>query len=154
MADNLLGYIATPTRALNPHVRIVWRASPCVKGLARQTSTGVGVFDFLSDGTLDGMPALVKNRYSDMVSSNKILHLRSCACPRSTTPIIMRLCLAGGRAGRPSMYTVYIRTYVYTRIKYWRILIWRSVGRSAKAPNLIPRQIFRLYGITVSYVYS
>ena len=75
---------------------------------------------------------------------------RSCACPRSTTPIIMWLCLAVGRSGRPSIYTVYIRTYVYTRIKYRRILIWRSVGRSAKAPNLIPRQIFRLYGIIIT----
>ena len=79
------------------------------------------------------------------------MSLRSCACPRSTTPIIMRLCLAGGRSGRPSIHTVYVytyvRIYVYTRIiNIGGFIIWRSVGRSAKAPNLIPRQIFRLYG--------
>ena len=61
--------IATPTRALNPHVRILV--------LAFSISLSV------SDGTLDGMPALVKNRYSDMVSSNKILHLLACTSKNS-----------------------------------------------------------------------
>ena len=32
----------------------------------------------------------------------------------------------------------------------WRILIWRLVGWSAKLPNLIPRQIFRLYSMFVN----
>ena len=71
---------------------------------------------------------------------------RSCACPRSTTPIII-LCgcasrsRVGGPAGQVSIPYTYIRV-----LNIGGFLIWRSVGRSAKAPNLIPRQIFRLYG--------
>ena len=30
----------------------------------------------------------------------------------------------------------------------WRILIWRLQRQTTKSPNLIPRQIFRLYGIS------
>ena len=41
---------------------------------------------------------------------------------------------------------IYVRTYIRV-LNIGGVLIWRSVGRSAKAPNLIPRQIFRLYGI-------
>ena len=65
----LLGYIATPTRARSIHTYVLV--------LAFSISLS------LSDGTLDGMPALVKNRYSDMVSSNKILHLLACTSKNS-----------------------------------------------------------------------
>ena len=37
--------------------------------------------------------------------------------------------------------------YMYT------ILIWRLLMQTAKPPNLIPRQIFRLYGIFSYYYY-
>ena len=37
-------------------------------------------------------------------------------------------------------------THVYVSKKFWRILIWRLLRQSAKPPNLIPHQIFRLYG--------
>ena len=68
---------------------------------------------------------------------------RSCACPRSTTPIIMRLCLAGGRSGPPSIY-------VYTRIKYWRIFnlaVGWSIRQSAKfnSPPNIPAIRYFIY---------
>ena len=32
----------------------------------------------------------------------------------------------------------------------WRNLIWRLQRQTAEPPNLIPRQIFRLYGIITS----
>ena len=35
---------------------------------------------------------------------------------------------------------------IYVDKKFWRILIWRLLRQSAKLPNLIPHQIFRLYG--------
>ena len=59
-----------------------------LQGLARETNVRILVLAFsislsLSDGTLDGMPALVKNRYSDMVSSNKIFHLLACMSKNS-----------------------------------------------------------------------
>ena len=34
---------------------------------------------------------------------------------------------------------------IYACKKYWRILIWWLQARTTKPPNLIPRQIFRLY---------
>ena len=49
----------------------------------------------------------------------------------------------GGPAGQVSIPYTYIRV-----LNIGGFLIWQSVGRSAKAPNLIPRQIFRLYGIS------
>ena len=42
-------------------------------------------------------------------------------------------------------YGIAIR--IYASKKFWRILIWRLQRQTAKPPNLIPRQIFRLYGI-------
>ena len=41
-------------------------------------------------------------------------------------------------------YGITIRIYVSK--KFWRILIWWLLRLSANLPNLIPRQIFRLYG--------
>ena len=43
-------------------------------------------------------------------------------------------------------YGIAIR--IYASKKFWRILIWRLLMQTAKPPNLIPHQIFRLYGIT------
>ena len=40
-----------------------------------------------------------------------------------------------------------IATCIYASKKFWRILIWQLLKQTAKLPNLIPRQIFRLYGI-------
>ena len=37
---------------------------------------------------------------------------------------------------------------IYVSMKYWWILIWRLHRQTVKLPNLIPYQIFRLYGIT------
>ena len=36
--------------------------------------------------------------------------------------------------------------YVCTCMKYWQILIWQLQKQTTKPPNLIPRQIFWLYG--------
>ena len=41
-------------------------------------------------------------------------------------------------------YGIVIR--IYASSKFWRILILAVVIQTAKMPNLIPRQIFRLYG--------
>ena len=36
----------------------------------------------------------------------------------------------------------------YVSKKFWWILIWQLLKQTAKPPNLIPCQIFQLYGIT------
>ena len=41
-------------------------------------------------------------------------------------------------------YGITIR--IYESKKYWRILIWRLQRQTSKPPNLIPHQIFQLYG--------
>ena len=41
-------------------------------------------------------------------------------------------------------YGIAIRIHVSK--KFWRILIWRLPRQSANPPNLIPGQIFQLYG--------
>ena len=93
----------------------------------------------LSDGTLDGMPALVKNRYSDMVSSNKILHLLACTSKNSWDRQWARaralaldrphplLCVCaswvGGLAGQVSIPYIYVYTYVRIYVRtYIRVL--------------------------------
>ena len=48
-------------------------------------------------------------------------------------------------------YGIAIHTYVSK--KFWRILIWQLLRQSAKLPNLIPRQIFRLYSSTSGRAY-
>ena len=40
-----------------------------------------------------------------------------------------------------------IAIHIYAGKKFWRILIWWLLEQTAKPPNLIPRQIFRLYRI-------
>ena len=35
---------------------------------------------------------------------------------------------------------------IYASNKFWRILIWRLLMQTAKLSNLIPHQIFQLYG--------
>ena len=35
---------------------------------------------------------------------------------------------------------------IYASKKFWRILIWQLLRQSTNPPNLIPHQIFRLYG--------
>ena len=40
-----------------------------------------------------------------------------------------------------------IAIHIYASKKFWRILIWQLLEQTAKPPNLIPRQIFRLYGM-------
>ena len=42
-----------------------------------------------------------------------------------------------------------IATRIYASMKYWQILIWWLQRQIAKPPNLIPHQIFQLYGILV-----
>ena len=44
-------------------------------------------------------------------------------------------------------YGITIHIILYASKKFWRILIWRLLKQTTKPPNLIPRQIFRLYGI-------
>ena len=38
---------------------------------------------------------------------------------------------------------------IYASKKFWQILIWRLLKKTAKHPNLIPCQIFRLYGTAI-----
>ena len=38
---------------------------------------------------------------------------------------------------------------IYASKKFWRILIWRLLRQSANLPNLIPCQIFWLYGMVI-----
>ena len=40
----------------------------------------------------------------------------------------------------------WIAMRIYASKKFWRILIWRLLMQTTKTPNLIPHQIFRLYG--------
>ena len=40
-----------------------------------------------------------------------------------------------------------IDIHIYVSKKFLRILIWRLLMQTAKQPNLIPRQIFRLYSM-------
>ena len=44
---------------------------------------------------------------------------------------------------------------IYVSKKFWRILIWRLLKQTAKPPNLIPCQIFWLYGtIFIKYFFQ
>ena len=90
----------------------------------------------LSDGTLDGMPALAKNRYSDMVSSNKIFHLLHSQHARQKLKtagnelalVLDRphplLCGCASRVDGPAGQgiLIHIRTYV---LNIGGFLIWR-----------------------------
>ena len=96
----------------------------------------------LSEGTRVGMPAFAKNRYSDMSPTFRTSYCQELEQlePKDHTHQFASRC-----------------AIAFVRVKHrndliWRILIWRLAGRSAKPPNLIPRQIFRLYGIYI-YMY-
>ena len=48
-------------------------------------------------------------------------------------------------------YVIAIHIHVYVSNKFWWILIWQLLEQTTKPPNLIPRQIFWLYGILAKF---